>query len=968
MLQFDLRILAIILLGFSALANYFIGALALRRFPNSLLHISYFFMTFFIGDWCLLNLLWVIAPIYQTLFLDRLSFACVPVMTISFLVFASLAPRHGRQPSPRWMPAAAIVAVVSIILAFSPLIVKGTRPGGWGVVSDIGPAFWPFCIVWVGVFILGATIILRKLFAATDPFDRARLKALTAGPIIPIFLGPPLYMIPYAIGYNRPIDLLPVLVPAVSVFPALINAYAIMRHRMLDIRIARRNTSIIVIHSMIHAVFIGILVILVMAPFTHGLNRRHVAGLVLIVFAVSLFYPIVDSFIAGVVDLCPFMGDKNRMTRVRDFTLRAAIARSLDELSRSVCCFLRSEFHASGAAIFLHDKQTGPTRTNADPAEFQFDIPGELVNAVTSCQWTGPRVVSRYEIEVAGPRGPLYDFLPIFISAGIEIFIPVETSGRCMGGIFIGRRSRGTYSGQDLLLLEQLADAVAPALLNASLDERIEESHRKYRELFEHAGDAILIVSGPARLIRETNASAADIFACPPGDLCGISLDTLAPASQREILVRLASGEHVVPGIPEITLQRRDGLLFPAEVYTASLAGGDFVVNVRDITERKRVENELTLMKKIESLGMLAGGVAHDFSNIIASILGNAELALLSMNSNDPNRERTQRIIKTSHRARDLTVKLLSFARREKLNVQAVSLNDLLREVPGMLDADGRIRIDFSLDDSIPDIQADSTQIYQALFNICLNACDSMSQGGVLAIETCQTFLDGDFCGARGGMTPGSYCTVRIRDTGTGIPDEIMPKIFEPLFTTKEKGKGTGLGLSVALAIVRSHKGHIEVSSRHGEGTTVSIFLPAGDPAGASAGNLPSRNARHHSHTILLVDDDEDFRLMTIESLEMDGYRVLSACSGEEALSLFSRYHDAINLIVLDMIMPGMGGAETFDAIRNISHDVKILICSGYSVDGEASDLLKKGACGFIQKPFNISEFSMSIARALPSA
>lgn len=968
----ELYWIAALLLGFTVFSDFFIGALALRRFPNSILHRSYFLSTFFPGSWALLNLLWLVSPHYQTLFLNRLSGACLPLASAAFLFFAALAPRHGKQRPKSWMYAVAAAAIIGAALSFTPLVISGLSPNGWrGVGTAFGPLAIPFIFTWMGVFCAGVVMLFIKMRTADDPFDKARLMLLFIGGLIPTVLGPPLFLLPYALGNKGSLCLLPLIMPSTSALSVIINAYAIMRYQLFDIRLIWRSAIVLVSQSLIQIIIIISLVALTFMSINNGLLSANFVVMIIFAFLAALLSPSIGVMLTDIADRFLFRAEKERERRVRDFARSSLQSKPLKELAKDVCGFLRGEFGASAAMIFFSDERREPNLNIifAEPESFKLDISEQLKKSVAKFSKTPSQIITRYEIEVAGDQHPLRGFLPLFIGSGVEILIPLETMENCSGGIFIGRHARGgAYRGQALKLIELLAASIAPALLNACMDEHIQKSHRKYRELFERAGDAILLVSGASRLILETNTIAEEIFARRRENLIGKPLSSLAAAEHQKPLETLVANDPEASTASEIPLLRDGAGTFPAEVCSVTLENGDIVVNVRDITDRKRIEDELLTMKKIESLGVLAGGVAHDFGNIIAAIMGSAEITLKTMPEDDRNRERMERIVKSSQRARDITRKLLAFARKEKLNVKSASVNDLVREIIDSIASDKDVKIRANLCGELPNVTMDATQIYQTIFNICLNSCDFLGDGGELCIDTFETTLDDGYRAANGGLAPGNYCAISIRDNGKGIPEDVLPKIFEPFFTTKENGKGTGLGLSVAIGIVRNHNGHIDIKSKPGEGACAIIYLPVGGPDvngnGKNGHSAPARET--NQHTILIVDDEPDFTSTVVEALETDGYKTITAHNGASGVEMFRLHKDEISVVLLDMIMPGgLDGADTFHAIRSISPNAAIAVCSGYSVDGKASSLLDKGACAFIQKPFSFNELSSVIERAL---
>jgi len=394
------------------------------------------------------------------------------------------------------------------------------------------------------------------------------------------------------------------------------------------------------------------------------------------------------------------------------------------------------------------------------------------------------------------------------------------------------------------------------------------------------------------------------------------------------------------------------------------LENGDQFVIYEDITEKNRLEAQLQQAQKMEAIGTLAGGIAHDFNNLMMAVLGNVSLMLFETDPADADYNRLKTIEKMIKRGSKLTDQLLGFARMGKYYVKAVDMNRLLKEV---LDTFGRtrkeIRLHFELADNLFSIEADEGQIEQVLLNLYVNAADAMPRGGDLFLKTRnvthQEITDKSF-----NPLPGKYVLLQFSDTGVGIDKKTQKRIFDPFFTTKGMGGGTGLGLASVYGIIKGHGGYIDVESEERQGTTFNIYLPASDKKVAKTVEV-SRKIMAGSETILLVDDEEIVLKVNIEMLKSFGYSVLMAQSGDAAIQIFRENKNSIDLVVLDMIMPGLSGGEVFDKIKDINPGVKILLSSGYSIDGQAKKILERGCDGFIQKPYDLKDFSRKIRKIL---
>ena len=395
---------------------------------------------------------------------------------------------------------------------------------------------------------------------------------------------------------------------------------------------------------------------------------------------------------------------------------------------------------------------------------------------------------------------------------------------------------------------------------------------------------------------------------------------------------------------------------------------------LRDVTKRKETEEEKRLLEtqlqqaqKMESIGTLAGGIAHDFNNILMGIQGNATLMLLKIESEHPNYVKIKNIEKFVQNGTELTKQLLGFARGGKYLVKTTDLNDVIEKSSSLFARTRKeIQVHTDLHDEIWAAEVDSGQIEQALLNLYVNAWQAMSAGGDLYLKTRNVILDSSIVKPFK-VEPGKYVEISVSDTGVGIDKETRKRIFEPFFTTKEMGRGTGLGLASVYGIVKSHGGYIDVSSEKEKGTTFTLYLPASEKKAVQEKAVPTEMFRG-TGTILLIDDEKMILDVGCELLEELGYTVLSALSGREALEIFQENSTKIDLVIMDMIMPGMSGGETFDRLRNINQDIKVLLSSGYSLNGQATQILRRGCDGFIQKPFNLNQLAEKIGSIIGSA
>ncbi len=415
----------------------------------------------------------------------------------------------------------------------------------------------------------------------------------------------------------------------------------------------------------------------------------------------------------------------------------------------------------------------------------------------------------------------------------------------------------------------------------------------------------------------------------------------------------------------------KDGDIIDVFISAAIAKGPDgkpigMIVNLMDISERKALQAQYEHAQKMESIGTLAGGIAHDFNNLLMGIQGRASLMGIHLEPGHPHYEHVKGIEEYVKSASDLTRQLLGFARGGKYEVRPVDLNDLVASCSKMF---GRTKkelvIHTRLQSSLPVVEADRSQIEQVLINIFVNAWQAMPEGGSLYIETKNVSLKPAFCKPHQ-IEPGDYVRVSITDTGIGMDKAIRNRIFDPFFTTKEKSRGTGLGLASAFGIIKNHKGLITVDSEIGSGTTFNIHIPA------SAEKITRKTDRikkltKGSETVLLVDDEDLIIDVGQAILKEMGYSVVTAKSGREAIQVIEQMKGKIDLVILDMIMPEMDGGKTFDHLRAIEPHIKVLLSSGYAINGQAEKILRKGCKGFIQKPFTIQKLSGKMRSILDS-
>jgi two-component system cell cycle sensor histidine kinase/response regulator CckA len=386
--------------------------------------------------------------------------------------------------------------------------------------------------------------------------------------------------------------------------------------------------------------------------------------------------------------------------------------------------------------------------------------------------------------------------------------------------------------------------------------------------------------------------------------------------------------------------------------------------------DRTQMEQRLQRLEKFEALGKLAGGVAHDFNNVIGAIMGWAELGIDRVSVGTPEAKLFRSIREQATRAAGLTRQLLAYARRQVLEPKNINLNQMVNDTTALLQkAIGeQIELKMPLAPDLHTTRADPSQIEQVLMNLCFNARDAMPKGGQLVIETRNISLDEHYCKQHSEAQPGRYIRLSVSDTGVGIGRETMARIFEPFFTTKEVGQGTGLGLATVLGIVKQHEGFVDVYSEPGKGTAFHVYLPASEGTPEALEQQDDAPVRGGTETILVAEDHEGMRDMAREILEMLGYRLILVQDGEEAVREFQAHKDSIALLLLDVVMPKLGGTDVYERISQEKAGVPVLFTSGYSEHGAAlASLAAKGA-SVLQKPYGSKVLSRKVREILDHA
>jgi two-component system, cell cycle sensor histidine kinase and response regulator CckA len=503
-----------------------------------------------------------------------------------------------------------------------------------------------------------------------------------------------------------------------------------------------------------------------------------------------------------------------------------------------------------------------------------------------------------------------------------------------------------------------------------SIEMTLRESEERYRTAIESSNDGIAIVRGEAHVY--VNKRFLEMFGYEnPEDILGKPTFASVHPDDREkvsdINRRRQRGE-AVPAKYEYKGIRKDGSILYVEVSATCIvyrAEPMTLAYLRDISERKSLEAQLLQSQKMEAIGTLAGGVAHDFNNILMAIMGYAGLIEMHMPKDDAVRTYVEQLLICTGKAANLTRSLLAFSRKQAMEFKPHNLNIILRDLEKLLRRLLPEDIEFkvSLGNDIT-VMADMAQMDQVLINLVSNARDAMGKGGLLHIETGVFELGKGFIQAHGFGEPGRYALISVTDTGSGMGEATQKKIFEPFFTTKEVGKGTGLGLSIVYGIVKQHGGYVTVSSEPGRGTTFCVYLPV-VTAEVSETSHALSDARGGTETILFAEDNPDIRVIAEEILRMVGYTVIEAEDGEDAVAKFVEHRDAIDILVFDVVMPRKNGKEAYDEIRAMGGNIKALFMSGYAGDVVLDKGIHENVFDYISKPLSPDKLLKKVREVL---
>ncbi|MDQ7825131.1 MAG: response regulator [Candidatus Eremiobacteraeota bacterium] len=558
--------------------------------------------------------------------------------------------------------------------------------------------------------------------------------------------------------------------------------------------------------------------------------------------------------------------------------------------------------------------------------------------------------------------------------------IPLRSGTEIIGLLQFNDRRRNRFTAEMIHFFEGLGASIGIALMHKQTVEKLRESEARYHTLFETIADGILIADNEERKFMYANKSICRMLGYTEEKLKTLGLGDIHPKDalpsvmlEFEALVR---GDKTLNS--DIPCIRKDGTIFYADVNSAQLTfdGLGCTMGIfRDVTERRqaedardKLETQLSQAQKMESVGQLAGGVAHDFNNILQSMMGYSQLLLECLPAGDESHEFAQEILHDTDRAAALIRQLLAFASKQTIAPKIIDLNDAVEGILKMLRRliGEDINLIWKPAPNLWPVKMDPAQIDQILTNLTINARDAIGGIGRISIKTGSTELDEACCDTQPLFAPGRYVVLEVNDDGCGMDKEIMAHVFEPFFTTKEMGKGTGLGLATVYGIVKQNHGFIDLESEPGKGTTFRICLPRHEPENAVTGErLPSVEAPTGTETVLIVEDQESLLKLIRRLLEQLGYHVLAAGSPNNALKLAEEYPDLIHLLLTDVVMPEMNGRDLMKRLTAMRPGIKCLFMSGYTSDVIARRGVLEADVHFLQKPFSVKSLARKVHEVL---
>jgi two-component system, cell cycle sensor histidine kinase and response regulator CckA len=689
-----------------------------------------------------------------------------------------------------------------------------------------------------------------------------------------------------------------------------------------------------------------------------------------------LRYPGVEATVVSFLDVTDLQRMQEERQVISDIVHALNQTANLDQLLLSIHQSLKKVLYAENCFVTLHDAET-------DMFHFPFfadelDPPPPPQKADRSCtglvfrtgramlipQTEFDRLAARDEVELVGSPSPAW------------LGVPLKTPTATIGVLVVQHyQNEKAYDIRDLEFLDSVGGHIALAIERRSAEDALRKSASMFRLLFAHNPIPTWVFDRETLRFLQVNDAAVREYGYSSEEFEGMTVLDIRLASEQAAFL-----EYIRQPNPDDQYKghwkhvRKDGKVIDTDVIVHRLEYAGRAVHLivaQDVGERQQLEEQLRQAQKMEAVGRLAGGVAHDFNNLLMVIKGHTELLLNALPPGDGSQRKIELIDRAADRAASLTRQLLAFSRMQVLQPRVMSLNNVVEElgklIPRLIGEDVELVIRTSPD--LGAIRADASQMEQVIMNLAVNARDAMPDGGRLLIETSNAELDRTYSNARPVVTPGNYVLLAVSDTGTGMDAETQARIFEPFFTTKEQGKGTGLGLSTVYGVVKQSGGFIWVYSEVGKGTSFKIYLPRVDQAieGGPAIRIYAEAPRG-TETVLLAEDESDVRELAREFLEAAGYTVIQARHGQEALKLAAEHSSEIDLLVTDLVMPGMTGQQLAALLQQSHAGLGVIFMSGYSEHAASEAAQASSAVRILTKPFNRGALLRAVREVLGAA
>jgi two-component system cell cycle sensor histidine kinase/response regulator CckA len=687
-----------------------------------------------------------------------------------------------------------------------------------------------------------------------------------------------------------------------------------------------------------------------------------------------LRYPGVEAIVVSFLDITDLRRMQEERQVISDIIHALNETSNLDQLLLSIHQSLNKVLPADNCFVALHERES-------DTFNFaffvdEFDPPPPPQKHTRTCtslvfrtgramlipQSEFDRLAQRGEVELVGSPSPAW------------LGVPLKTPTATIGVLVVQNyQNEKAYDERDLEFLDSVGGHIALAIERRSAEDALRNSASMFRLFFSNNPLPTWVFDCDTLFCLQVNDAAVKLFGYSTSEFESMTILDFRPAVEHveflEFLRQPGSG-HVKTSWKHV---RKDGKVIDAEVIAHRLeyAGRPvYLVVAQDVGERQLLEDQLRQAQKMEAVGRLAGGVAHDFNNLLMVIKGHTELLLNTLPPGNSAARKIELIDRAADRAASLTRQLLAFSRMQVLQPRVINLNkivdDMGKLIPRLLGEDVDLVIRTAHD--LGAIRADASQMEQVIMNLAVNARDAMPDGGRLVIETSNTELDRSYANARPVVTPGPYILLAVSDTGTGMDQETQARIFEPFFTTKEQGKGTGLGLSTVYGVVKQSGGFIWVYSELGKGTSFKIYLPRVDQPVEAAGMISSyAEVPRGTETVLLAEDEADVRELAKEFLVAAGYTVIEARNGQEALKLAAERGEEIDLLVSDLVMPGMTGQQLAALLQQQDPGLRVIFMSGYSEHAAAQAAQAGSTVRILTKPFNRMALLRTIREVLGS-